>query len=171
MVPVMSLQPLLENVFKHTVEQRRQPTRIAVSASNAGGVLLVRVDDDGGTLAPAPRAGGIGLANLRERLALCTARPPAWRCPSFPLPACAPRCGCHARADRRRRAPARDKLQRCWRRRAASPPSNEAATASTRWRRIAAFAPDVLFLDIQMPEVSGIELAASLPAPAPPWCS
>ena len=67
-VPVMSLQPLLENVFKHTVERRRQPTRIAVSASVADGLLLLRVDDDGGTLAPAPRAGGIGLANLRERL-------------------------------------------------------------------------------------------------------
>jgi LytS/YehU family sensor histidine kinase len=39
-----------------------------VSASVADGVLLVRVDDDGGTLAPAPGTGGIGLANLRERL-------------------------------------------------------------------------------------------------------
>ncbi|NRR30769.1 histidine kinase [Oxalobacteraceae bacterium] len=83
-VPVMSLQPLLENVFKHTVERRRQPTRIHVSASREQDALVLRVEDDAGTLAApsdaaasAPDAvsgqrgasGGIGLRNLRERLA------------------------------------------------------------------------------------------------------
>jgi two-component system LytT family response regulator len=34
-------------------------------------------------------------------------------------------------------------------------------------QQAAEFKPDVAFLDIQMPEVSGIELAASLPTPAP----
>jgi two-component system LytT family response regulator len=33
--------------------------------------------------------------------------------------------------------------------------------------KIESFRPDALFLDIQMPELSGLELAASLPAPAP----
>ncbi len=66
-VPVMSLQPLLENIFKHTVEQRRQPTRILVAASVADGALVVRIEDDSGVLAPAA-GGGIGMANLRERL-------------------------------------------------------------------------------------------------------
>jgi two-component system LytT family sensor kinase len=66
-VPVMSIQPLLENIFKHTVEKRRQPTRITISASRDGGALLVRLDDDTGTLAPSTKP-GIGLANLRERL-------------------------------------------------------------------------------------------------------
>jgi two-component system LytT family sensor kinase len=70
-VPVMSLQPLLENVFKHTVEKRRGPTRIGVSARREGEALVVRVEDDQGRLAPAPPAQpgrGIGLANLRARL-------------------------------------------------------------------------------------------------------
>jgi signal transduction histidine kinase len=67
-VPVMSLQPLLENVFKHTVERRRQPTRITVSAQRDGTELVVAVEDDGGSLAPEAPA-GIGIANLRERLA------------------------------------------------------------------------------------------------------
>ncbi|WGG48460.1 sensor histidine kinase [Rugamonas sp. DEMB1] len=103
-VPVMSLQPLLENIFKHTVERRRQPVRISIAASREGGQLVLRMDDDGGTLAPnaaaaalapagaattpsaladaaaaqasgaasspagAADGGGIGLANLRERL-------------------------------------------------------------------------------------------------------
>ncbi|TQK08067.1 sensor histidine kinase [Herbaspirillum sp. SJZ107] len=89
-VPVMSLQPLLENVFKHTVERRRGLTRIVVSARREADRLVLRVDDDGGRLdgtagsaapdaVPAPAqgarpgsgtaTGGIGLANLRARLA------------------------------------------------------------------------------------------------------
>jgi hypothetical protein len=67
-VPVMSLQPLLENVFKHTVERRRGLTRVVVSATAADGMLTVAVADDQGSLAEGA-APGIGLANLRERLA------------------------------------------------------------------------------------------------------
>jgi LytS/YehU family sensor histidine kinase len=79
-LPVMSLQPLLENVFKHTVEKRRGLTHIAVSAARDGGQLVLGVEDDSGILMPAS-AGvpglasastggcGIGLANLRARLA------------------------------------------------------------------------------------------------------
>jgi LytS/YehU family sensor histidine kinase len=70
-VPLMSMQPLLENVFKHTVEQRRQPTAITISARRDGADLLLRIADDSGRLAE-PTSGaarsGIGLRNLRERL-------------------------------------------------------------------------------------------------------
>ncbi len=66
-VPVMSLQPLLENIFKHTVERRRGRTAIAVSAAVEGQHLLLRLDDDAGLLAPGPRP-GIALDNLRQRL-------------------------------------------------------------------------------------------------------
>jgi LytS/YehU family sensor histidine kinase len=66
----MSLQPLLENVFKHTVEKRRGLTRIEVSAQREGGALVLRVDDDGRIGdGHGAGAGGIGLANLRARLA------------------------------------------------------------------------------------------------------
>jgi hypothetical protein len=81
-VPVMSMQPLLENIFKHTVERRRQATGIVISASreaapggSAGDMLVLRLDDDGGALPPAPDAVadngvsvGIGVRNLRQRL-------------------------------------------------------------------------------------------------------
>lgn len=70
LLPAMSVQPLLENVFKHTVERRRAPTRILVSAAREGDTLVLRVEDDAGRL-EAGQAGdsGIGLANLRARLA------------------------------------------------------------------------------------------------------
>jgi len=66
-VPVMSLQPLLENIFKHTVEQRRQKTRISVVAGRVDGELVVRLEDDLGMLRPG-EGKGIGLRNLRARL-------------------------------------------------------------------------------------------------------
>ncbi len=83
LVPVMSMQPLLENVFKHTVERRRGVTHIAISARRDGDGLLLAVSDDAGRLAPAQPAdtagasgaagpaattSGIGIRNLRERL-------------------------------------------------------------------------------------------------------
>jgi two-component system LytT family sensor kinase len=72
-LPVMSMQPLLENVFKHTVEKRRGLTHIEISAQREHDALVLRVDDDGrleDTAANGMRQGcGIGLANLRARLA------------------------------------------------------------------------------------------------------
>jgi hypothetical protein len=67
-VPVMSLQPLLENVFKHTVERRRAPTHIDVYARRDGNALVLGVADDAGKLAASERPGGIGLSNLRARI-------------------------------------------------------------------------------------------------------
>lgn len=70
-VPVMSMQPLLENIFKHTVEKRRQPTAITICAQRDGDHLLLRLQDDAGHL-DGVRSGnpppGIGVRNLRERL-------------------------------------------------------------------------------------------------------
>lgn len=43
----------------------------------------------------------------------------------------------------------------------------EAADGIEALARVADFRPDALFLDIDMPELSGLELAASLPEPAP----
>ncbi|NYE59615.1 hypothetical protein FHW58_000767 [Duganella sp. 1224] len=75
-VPMMCLQPLLENVFKHTVEKRRQPTAITITAERQHGTLVLRIDDNAGQLAPPNtgvsadiRTNGIGVRNLRERLA------------------------------------------------------------------------------------------------------
>jgi len=63
--------------------------------------------------------------------------------------------------------PARDKLRRLLEQESDVTALAEARDGIEALDRIEAFKPDVAFLDIQMPEVSGIELAASLPAPAP----
>ena len=84
LVPVMSMQPLLENVFKHTVERRRGVTKIGISAKRNGESLVLAVSDDAGRLRKAGASdgatvgvaadsidagsGGIGVRNLRERL-------------------------------------------------------------------------------------------------------
>jgi two-component system LytT family response regulator len=67
--------------------------------------------------------------------------------------------------------PARDKLRRLLTAEAGVEAGveavEEAVDAVDALARIAAFRPDALFLDIEMPELSGLELAASLPEPAP----
>ena len=63
--------------------------------------------------------------------------------------------------------PARDKLHRLLAQETDITSIVEARDGVEALELIAVDAPDVVFLDIQMPEVSGIEVAASLPAPAP----
>ncbi|NVM74246.1 two-component system LytT family response regulator [Duganella sp. SG902] len=63
--------------------------------------------------------------------------------------------------------PARDKLRRML----ASEPGisaiEEARDGVEALEKLPSFAPDLLLLDIQMPEITGLDVAASLPAPAP----
>ncbi|MEN9864638.1 MAG: hypothetical protein RL748_228, partial [Pseudomonadota bacterium] len=60
--------------------------------------------------------------------------------------------------------PARDKLRRLLGQEADIVAIDEAADGVAALEAIARCAPDVVFLDIQMPEISGLEVAASLPA-------
>jgi two-component system LytT family response regulator len=64
--------------------------------------------------------------------------------------------------------PARAKLRRMLEQEDGIDAIDEARDGVDALERIAQSRPDALFLDIQMPEVSGLELAASLPQPAPP---
>ncbi|MEX5747103.1 LytR/AlgR family response regulator transcription factor [Massilia sp. X63] len=63
--------------------------------------------------------------------------------------------------------PARERLRRMLAQEADIEAVEEAADGHAALRCLAAFRPDALLLDIEMPELSGIDLAASLPAPAP----
>jgi len=70
-VPVMSLQPLLENSFKHTVEKRSDITHIRISAYAEDLYWVLRIEDDAGCLLPVSGhfvTQGISIRNIRERL-------------------------------------------------------------------------------------------------------
>lgn len=67
-VPTLSLQPLLENAFRHGVERRSGLTTVVVRANRLGDRLRLAVQDDAGRLTSTP-TDGVGLGNLRQRLA------------------------------------------------------------------------------------------------------
>jgi sensor histidine kinase YesM len=75
-VPPMLLQPLVENAVRHGLEPKIEGGRITVMARAADGALVLTVEDDGvGIAADRPeRDGGVGVANLRERLATAFGR-------------------------------------------------------------------------------------------------
>lgn len=67
-VPVLLLQPLVENAIQHGLEPRVEGGRLEVSARAAGGRLELAVRDTGVGLRSA-RPGGFGCRQVRERLA------------------------------------------------------------------------------------------------------
>lgn len=69
LLPPMILQPLVENAVKHGIGQRLEGGVIVLVAERAASLLRIRVEND---IDPeeAPRSGsGIGLQNVRQRLA------------------------------------------------------------------------------------------------------
>ncbi|MFT3822047.1 MAG: histidine kinase [Rubrivivax sp.] len=67
--PPLMLISLAENAVKHGVERKIGPARVEVQAGrDERGRLLVTVADDGPGFAASGSGGGIGLANIRERL-------------------------------------------------------------------------------------------------------
>jgi two-component system, LytTR family, sensor kinase len=73
MIPILTVQPLVENAIKHGISQRTGKGKIRVLATNSGGVLLVTVQDNGPGFAQrdANSGLGMGLENVRQRLRLC----------------------------------------------------------------------------------------------------
>jgi two-component system LytT family response regulator len=63
--------------------------------------------------------------------------------------------------------PARDKLRRLLTSEPDISAIEEARDGIEALELLPGFAPDVLLLDIQMPEITGLDVAASLPSPAP----
>lgn len=68
-MPGMILQPLIENSVKYAVSATTQPVTLTVSAREENGCLLIEVADDGPVAKAAKPGFGIGLANVRDRLA------------------------------------------------------------------------------------------------------
>lgn len=73
LIPVLSVQPLVENAVKHGVASHAGLGRVRLSAHAAGDTVMVRVENTPGThgRAAAQSGFGLGLANVRRRLQLC----------------------------------------------------------------------------------------------------
>ncbi len=68
LIPSFLLQPLVENAVKHGKRAPRLDVHVEIRAT--GEVLEVRVANTGTVIPPAEGRAGIGLANIRRRLAL-----------------------------------------------------------------------------------------------------
>ncbi|OYU36503.1 histidine kinase [Novosphingobium sp. PASSN1] len=68
-VPGMILQPLVENSIKYGVSASTRPVTLRIAAQEAGGRLVLTVADDGPGKTSANGGTGIGLENVRSRLA------------------------------------------------------------------------------------------------------
>jgi len=68
-VPVLILQPIIENAIKYGVAPSKGRIAVRLTASSEHGLLVVRVENNIDPKAPVPAPGtGLGLGNVRERL-------------------------------------------------------------------------------------------------------
>ena len=76
-IPILSIQPLVENAVKHGVAPHSEPGRLRLSAKvRTDGGVQIRIEDSGEgfpRVAPDTRSPGtgVGLDNVRQRLKLC----------------------------------------------------------------------------------------------------
>jgi hypothetical protein len=68
-VPPLLLQPLVENAVTHGISQRLEGGEIRIEAERRGAELLIRVTNPRDADAPSRPGTGIGLQNVRRRLA------------------------------------------------------------------------------------------------------
>lgn len=73
MIPVLSVQPIVENAIKHGISRLSSGGRVTITAEQSDGHLRVGVSDNGpGLQAVSVSSGlGMGLENVRSRLRLC----------------------------------------------------------------------------------------------------
>jgi LytS/YehU family sensor histidine kinase len=75
-IPVLSIQPLVENAIKHGLSAKSDRGRLAVTARLVGEEVVIAVNDTGyGSTVQKPSShrpgAGVGLANVKRRLQLC----------------------------------------------------------------------------------------------------
>jgi two-component system LytT family sensor kinase len=70
-IPILSVQPLVENAVKHGIAPRPEPGYVRIRAARVGANLRVTVENSGGDSAGANSGPGVGLQNVRRRLEIC----------------------------------------------------------------------------------------------------
>ena len=75
LIPILSIEPLVENAVKHGVATSSKPERVRLAVRTLADGVHITVENTGGGRSvsrEAPRAGaGVGLANVSRRLQLC----------------------------------------------------------------------------------------------------
>lgn len=66
--PPLMLPSLVENAIKHGLEPQKEGGRIDIVATVANGIIKLEVKDTGRGFGTGTAGGGVGLANIRERL-------------------------------------------------------------------------------------------------------
>ena len=69
-IPVLLLQPLVENSVKHGIAPKREGGHLSVRCSDQGARYRVAIEDNGRGWAPEAQEDGFGLRGVQERLAL-----------------------------------------------------------------------------------------------------
>jgi hypothetical protein len=70
-VPVLSVQPLVENAIKHGVAPSAEPGYVSVRAELRLNELRISVENSGSNMAGEAPGTGVGLRNVRRRLEIC----------------------------------------------------------------------------------------------------
>ena len=163
-IPAMLLQTLVENAIKHGIAPLKEGGTLRIQARVVGNDLVVQVTIRGRDEHGDDRTKALGLRNSSERLRLlfgARAQP-------------APRSLATRRRHRGSQAAgmkalvvddeplARRELRRLLAAFPACRSSARRATSTRRATRIEALAPDVVFLDIQMPGGTGFDLLTQL---------
>ena len=68
-VPGLILQPVVENAIKHGVARSSRPVTVTIRARTNGGSIHLTVEDDADGGTGSIPGDGVGLSNVRERLA------------------------------------------------------------------------------------------------------
>jgi two-component system LytT family sensor kinase len=75
-IPIMLLQPLVENAIKHGISKRVDGGVLRIGARTVGKGIEIEIENDGPAFAPCRleelAARGFGLRNVIERLSICT---------------------------------------------------------------------------------------------------
>ena len=186
-LPTLAIQPLLENAFRHGVERSSEPTPVDAARAAAWrpparrGRTKPRRHRRSGSNGrrPGHLARAADGAARRSR-AGGPRRPRGWRRDRVVRTAGAGMTATDRPPQRSNapvatlrvlvvddEAPARARLRRLLLAHPQIQVVAEARNGREALEQHAAHAPDALFLDVQMPEVDGLSVAASLPDPAP----
>jgi two-component system, LytTR family, sensor kinase len=70
-IPVLSIQPLVENAIKHGVAPRTEPGYVRIEGELRGEELGILVENSSGGAVAETTGTGVGLQNVRRRLEIC----------------------------------------------------------------------------------------------------